>query len=244
MFTTKLQAAIADSYNAFAAFPLPAKLDTSPHRDGNEILATLSSAPLRELTGEQVGPYASWAMTTVGNDRDYRHFLPRILELSVTDRACWGADPPVMANKLNVASWRSWPAQQRDAVLRFFRAAFDAVLSTRPEEYWDFDLWFCGLVKLGDSASQTFELWRSNRSPKAALHLASFAIGQAKNLQRYGEVRGPFWEDVDTDIRRDVARHLTSDDNKAFLQAATDQVSAEERIDLIHPAFVSMGWQF
>ena len=60
-------------------------MEASPLRDAREILMVLSAVPLRELTGEQVGPYSGWAMTTVGNERDYRHFLPRILELAVVD---------------------------------------------------------------------------------------------------------------------------------------------------------------
>ncbi len=244
MLTPKLQSAIDDCYDAFAQFPLPAKLDVSPLRNGREILTTLSSAPLRQLTGEQVGPYAGWAMTTVGNDRDYRHFLPRIFELSVTDPVWLGAESPVMAEKLNRASWRAWPAEQRDAVLRFFRSAFDAVLSVHPDEGQPADLWFCGLVKLGESASLTFQLWGSNQSPNAALHLASFVIDEAKHLQRYEEVRGPFWDDVDAATRRDVAKRLTSEDIKVFLKAAADQVSEEDRFYRIDSALSNLERHF
>jgi hypothetical protein len=128
--------------------------------------------------------------------------------------------------------------------LCFFRAAFDAVLGMHPDEGQSADLWFCGLVKLGESASLTFELWRSNRSPNAALHLASFVIGEAKHLHRHEEVRGPFWDDVDTDIRRDVAKRLISDDNKAFLQAATVEISEEDRFYLIDSALSNLQRQF
>lgn len=245
MLSPKLQSAIDECYETFSSFPLPARLDASPLRDSGEILATLSSAPLRALTGEQLGPYASWALTTVGDDRDYRHFIPRIFELSVTDPVWLGGEPPVMADKLNRASWRSWPVEQRDAVLRFFRAAFDAMLGMHPDEVAESAaLWFCGLVKLGESASLTFQLWRSNRSSNAALHLASFVIDEAKHLQRHQEIRGPFWDDVGADIRRDVANRLKSDDNKAFLQAASDQVSEEDRFYLIESALSNLERQF
>jgi hypothetical protein len=244
MLIPKLQSAIADAYEAFAAFPLPKKLHASPLRNAGEILATLSSARLPKLSGEQIGPYATWALTTVGDGRDYRHFLPRIFELSVTDPVWLGGGPPVMADKLNRASWRSWPTKQREAVLRFFRAAFDGVLTMHPDEGQSADLWFCALVKLGESASLTFELWRSNRSANAALHLASFVIDEAKHLQRHQEVRGPFWEDIDTDIRRDVANRLTSDENKGFLKAAADQVPEEDRFYLIDSALSNLERQF
>jgi hypothetical protein len=244
MLTAKLQSTIAESYEVFAVCPPPKKLRASPLRDADEILATLTSAPLRQLTAAQVGPYASWALSTVGNDRDYRHFLPRIFELSVTDPVWLGGEPPIMANKLNRASWRNWPADQRNIVLRFFRAAFDAVLAIHPEEGQAADLWFCGLVKLGESASLTFELWRSSTSSNAALHLASFVIDEAKHLQRHQEVRGAFWDDVDADVRRDVANRLASGDTKSFLQAAADRVSADDRFHYIDSALANLERQF
>lgn len=134
MLTPKLVAAIEECYQAFAACPRPTSLGASPLRDGKEVLAKLSAAPLRQLTGEQLGPYASWALTTVGDGDDYRHFLPRIFELSVDNPVWLGAEPPVMADKLNRAEWRSWPTKQRNAARSFFHAAFDYVLRTHPDE--------------------------------------------------------------------------------------------------------------
>src|SRR5690348_5088149 len=97
-----LRDAIEQYYAAFAAKPRPQKLEASPLRDPGAILATLTAAPLRELTGEQIRPYSGWAMTTVGTDRDYRDFLPRIFELAVIDPVWLGAEPPIMASRLNM----------------------------------------------------------------------------------------------------------------------------------------------
>ena len=83
MLSPKLAAALQQAYQVFANLPRPAHLEAAPHRDGDRMLSSLTAAPLRELTGEQIGPYAGCAITTVGSERDYRHFLPRILELAV-----------------------------------------------------------------------------------------------------------------------------------------------------------------
>ena len=83
----ELQDVIDNCYASFAFYRLPRRLEAPAYRDPTAILATLSSAPLRELTGDQLGPYASWAMTTVGEVDDYRHFLPRILELAIGDQS-------------------------------------------------------------------------------------------------------------------------------------------------------------
>lgn len=97
---------------------------------------------------------------------------------------------------------------------------------------------------LGESASLTFQLWRSNHSPNAALHLASFVNGEAKNIARHSAVRGPFWGDVAISIREDVAARLASDDNKKFLRAAANMVSDEDRFYLVDAALANLETQF
>lgn len=90
-----LSRAVERAYEVFASEPQPQTLHASPHRDAEELLRTLTAAPLRMLTAEQLGPYSGWAMTTVGDERAYRHFLPRIFELSVADRVWVGTEPTV-----------------------------------------------------------------------------------------------------------------------------------------------------
>lgn len=227
-----LRDAIEQAYAAFSKVSPPLELEASPLRNARQILAALSAAPLRELTEEQIGPYSGWAITTVGNDRDYRHFLPRIFELSVTNPVWLGAEPPVMASKLNMARWREWPDSQQKAVLRFFRAAFDWVVQQHPESGWSAALWACGLATLGEDASAIFDRLYSTSSPLAALQLASFIMDEAKRLRRHGEVRTSFWDDVDPEARRRIADFLTSDQSTAFLHAAASRVSDEDRLFL------------
>lgn len=231
-----LLAAIEQSYSAFACMSRPQKLLTSPLRDGDEILQTLTSAPLRELTGEQIGPYSSYAITTVGDDRDYRHFLPRIFELAVMDPTWLGAYPAVMAGKLKMANWRTWPAEQQAAVLRFFRAGFEAAVERHPNDDHTAKDWFCGIAIIGEPVSPPIEHWRSSSSPNAALHMASFIIDEAKHLSRHGEVRGGFWEEVSQDVRAEVARLLTARRTREFLQAVASRVADEEQMYFLNPA--------
>ena len=239
-----LRDAIERNYSAFASMPRPQKLDASPFRDAGKILCTLTSAPLRELKGEQVGPYSGWAITTVGDDRDYRHFLPRILELAVTEPGWLGAEPPVMASRLNLATWRSWPADQQGAILHFFRAAFEAVVERHPQQGHSADHWFSGLVTLGESASLTFERWCASSSPNAVLHMASFIIDERNHLRRHAEVRGSFWENLSADVRREVAKLLTAERTADFLQAAEGQVSDEDKFYFLDAALAELQRQF
>jgi hypothetical protein len=236
---TKLHDAVEGLYAALATIPRPEKLHASPVHDGEDILGTLTSAPLRELTEKDLALYSGSAITTVGDDRDYRHFLPRILELSVG--SMWiGAEPQVTASRLIMASWRGWPEEQRVAILRFFRSAFAAEIERHPNYAEAAADWFCALTILGDSPSLTFERWRSSTSTNAALHLASFIIGEAKHVRRHREVRAPFWEDVKIEVRRDVAERLMSEATAKFLETAMRSASEDDRFNLLDAALAEL----
>jgi hypothetical protein len=220
--TGELRHAIEACYDAFAVEPHPTTLDASYLRDASAILATLSSAPLRQLSGDLIGPYSGWALTTVGDGRAYRHFLPRILELAVVDPVWIGSEPAVIASKLILAEWRSWPARQRQAVETFLLTAFDDAAGRLYEIGEGADDWLCALLMLGEDPSVMIARWLRNPSPHAAVQLAAFRSGQAAHLRRHGEVRGPWWQDVPQDKRVRLAEALLSADVDRFLQTLSE----------------------
>jgi len=70
--------------------------------------------------------------------------------------------------------------------------------------------------------------------------LAAFIIDEAKHVRRQGEVRGPFWEDVDVQVRRDVAERLMSTTTREFLEAAMGSASEEDRFYLLDAALAEL----
>lgn len=239
-----LRAALEQCYEVFASVPRPYKLDASPLRNADEILDTLTAAPLRQLSGEEIGPYSGWAITTVGSERDYRHFLPRILELAITDPVWLGAEPPIMASKLISAGWKGWLREQHEAVLQFFHAAFEAVIEMHPEEALSADVWLCGLVHLGEPPAPLMERWCSSVSPNAALQMADFIKSEAKDLVRHGAVGGPFWEEADEKAKMEIGQWLKSERVARFLNSAAGQVSEEDRFFYIDAALSELTRQF
>jgi hypothetical protein len=124
-YMTSHTVAIERLYSVFARYPKPLRLDSSPVRNANDILADLTSSPLRTLSGEKFEGYATFAMTTAGSLEVYKHFLPRILELSIADDyPPYGLEPETIANKLIYGNFFGWLADERDAVLTFMRSAF------------------------------------------------------------------------------------------------------------------------
>lgn len=90
-----LQAALDAVYAVFHGYPRPKAFEAAPPRNPKRLLAQLSSKSQTELTSDDINGYMGWAMTTVGGVNDYKHFLPRILELAVqgSARVHVGGDP-------------------------------------------------------------------------------------------------------------------------------------------------------
>ena len=84
------------------------------------VLLKLHAKPLLELNWQDLGIYLFKAMTTCGDIEDFKHFLPRILELYVIDY--YGAiyDIFIVFEKLNYACWHTWDLNERDAILALF----------------------------------------------------------------------------------------------------------------------------
>lgn len=231
---TVLQSAIEQGYAAFEREPRPTSLQAGPLRDADAILRVLTSAPLRDLKDKDIGPYSSWAIASVGTLDDYRHFLPRILELAVSNPSWPGAEPAVIAGKLKAGGWESWPADQREAISATFEAAFHATIAAEAEEWPEASDWLCGLARLAMPLEPFLSRWEQCSSPAAARQLASFIRLQEGRLAREGGVSGAFWDDVDRDRRREIAVWLTAEPVRRQLAAALDLVEPNHRWEIEH----------
>lgn len=192
----QLQRLIDDCYVAFARYPRPTALRASPLRDPIEILATLSSAPLRKLTGEQIDPYASYALTTVGDVDDYKHFLPRILELAVHEQRWPGTEPTSIVFRLKKARWLDWPAREQAAIRALFNAACSQIMLAHPDEE-EAGHWICACARLDLDLTPILEQWLAASSIDAALQLANFMLGDAKFVFENEASERGVWHHVD-----------------------------------------------
>ena len=118
---------------------------------GTDILLT---TPLRQITGQALWRYVSGAFLTVGDTKDFRYLLPRILEVSVSDPANVN-DPEIVLGKLSLAKWRSWAANEQLVIEAFIDAWFDhAIVSDLAgvEEGWvgsEGERVLCGAARAG-----------------------------------------------------------------------------------------------
>jgi hypothetical protein len=119
--------------------------------------------------------YLFKAMTTWGTEEDFKHFVPRLLDLYASSTDAW-----LLCDKLGYARWRSWPEPEQRAVERYLLALWRAELA----EYGpplpgnvllqtmvtlDLDLAPYDLRK-------KLETWRLDSSRESARHIAGFVL--------------------------------------------------------------------
>ncbi|GAA3594592.1 hypothetical protein Q4Q39_06955 [Flavivirga amylovorans] len=86
----------------------------------DEEIKLLLSKPLKELSANDLNHFMASAITTFGGVEDYKHFLPRILELIVDNSDV--VDDFLTYEKLNYSEWLNWNTEEIVALKSFFEA--------------------------------------------------------------------------------------------------------------------------
>ena len=107
-----LRLAVERLYVTFERYPHPDPLVGCPCCWDRHDSERLQAKPLRKLTTADLVGYLWSAMTTVGDENDFRHFLPRILDLLPGELAT-EIDPELVLGKLRYGDWAVWSNQER-----------------------------------------------------------------------------------------------------------------------------------
>ena len=114
---------ISRAYGIFASYAAgtlaTAGSDCSPGDDVvSEIASILVSKPLRDLSGNDLLDYYYLAIDDLGTVTDFKHYLPRIMEL------IWGGSDTfsldVLLLKLDASAVAEWPLGERTVLREFF----------------------------------------------------------------------------------------------------------------------------
>lgn len=193
--------------------------------DHSEKLAT---PPLRELTYDDLERYSRKAMSTWGNVWHFKHFLPRLLELSIDHRDDF-LDLAVVFGKLKYAQFDSWPQRERDAVNWFF------------DEYWEYqladpivgafedsiDTVLCSLANALSCVQRFLDAWIAKRTDNAKRHLAAFILNNDDTLLKKGHLSNAFW-DATGQPHTEVVNWLQSDAVYRFFDGPNDPVLVDD----------------
>jgi hypothetical protein len=188
-----LNDAIEKLYKVFSRYPLRKHVEGCPCCVHEEDKLALESKPLRELTAAELGRYSFKAMTTWGDKDDFRHFLPRISELLVSETGL-GWDEEVILGKLALAEWKDWPEQEQIDVRDFLHAGWNSLL-LQSEPSIEPDGWLCGMGRAGEDLQKYLEDWIELRISNAYEHLASFVECNQPTYVKRHSLTNAFWPD-------------------------------------------------
>ena len=125
----KLNAAIDGLYRAFTDYKLSDPLSYCDHCVTADDVQRLRATPLRGLSLDDLWMIATNIVLTVGDDKDYRYFLPRMVE-GLTENALY--DPEIVFSRLPGLGFSRWPDSERRALNSYLSAQFDTDLSIEP----------------------------------------------------------------------------------------------------------------
>ena len=171
-YESELKKAIALLYETFASYPL------NPHIAGCPCCVTkndqklLRAKLLDKLTSDDLEHFAFSAITTWGTTEDFKHFLPRLLELIAFDkRFYWSGE---VISKLADAVFGNWKENEREAINNYFVALWNYVLSQYPSPSIYVDKLLKRLMNVTDKPDSFLLLWQNHSSINALLHLSDF----------------------------------------------------------------------
>src|SRR5687768_13278272 len=110
MKTQNLKNSIENLYKSFSKYPLKEQIKGCPCCVGKQENRVLHSKTLRELSGEDLSFYGFKALTTFGDVEDFKHFLPRLFEITVEDDFAY--DTAILFGKLKYADWQNWDEKE------------------------------------------------------------------------------------------------------------------------------------
>lgn len=155
--TKEFQTATEKLYSTFSKYQLNSTIEGCPCCVSDTDKSTLHSKPLRKLEDEDLSRYAFKAMTTWGDVNDYKHYLPRIFELTATRKLI--VDTFVTLGKLDYGNWKEWDNNEQESINEFLKAWWKYDINTAT--YFDTEI-FIELNKLIGDIPSMLKDWNLN----------------------------------------------------------------------------------
>ncbi|MEV7012638.1 hypothetical protein [Streptosporangium sp. NPDC051022] len=124
--------ALDDLYAVFSRYPLPARTDVCDHCVSPESVQAARAVPLRMLTASALSSYASHAVSTWGDFEEFKHYLPRLLELLILEELDGFHAVTVM--RWVGAGWQSLSQVEQEAVVAVVDAWWRWTLHDYPRD--------------------------------------------------------------------------------------------------------------
>lgn len=150
-----LKKSIENLYSVFSKYEIRSFIEGCPCCVSDRDKEKIHSMELRELEEEDLSRYAFKAMTTWGNVDDFKHFLPKILELCIDHDL--GIQPFGIFGKLKYGKLEIWEYAEKEAVTTFLLEWWKYFLENRT--FFDDDLFF-GIYNVTGEMEKLLDFWK------------------------------------------------------------------------------------
>jgi hypothetical protein len=230
-----LQSSIANLYACFSSYELREKMDActcgciSP-----EDISVLYSKPLRDLGEEELEKYSRKALSTWGNTYDFRHFLPRLFELSANESYTM-TEMEILFSKLKYGDWETWDKKEQEVISGYFSALWKNFLATKPEEYSHAESYICAFSQALDNPYLFLEIWENMDDELAYEHLKLFIEWNKDDLARH-ELSNAFWERRQTQMNYVIDWLLSSKTTENLKRKVNQSMGIKKELitDILH----------
>lgn len=155
----------------------------------NEWNKELFSKPLKELDNEELNRFTGKAISTWGKVDDFKHFLPRIFELTAlykTPYEIW-----IAFEKLDLAEWKTWNKAEQDSINEYLIALFENILNDESEEaQYNFIDYYTAINHFCIDSDSLVSIWDSTKTKAAVIHLSRLIVEQHYAIFDKGVLQG------------------------------------------------------
>ena len=165
----------------FAKYGATDMTGSSAYEDLPKWNKEILSKPLRELDENDLSRFTGKAITTWGSANDYKHFLPRIFELTAelrTPYEIW-----IAFDKLRLAEFQNWTEEEQKEIHDFMIALWENIVNDDSQKAeFEFKDYFSAIAHFYPNFTELLDIWTKSESKAGIKHLAEFIIDEQTNL--------------------------------------------------------------
>ena len=200
----ELKQSISSLYTTFQTYPFPTQMEASPLKDVSASWEKMNAVPLRELSSKDLSQFGFSALTTWGILSDFKHFLPRLLELAATHQL--QTDIQTVIGKLEYGQWELWPLDEQTALKTFFISWWRAIL-TNDSASSQTTTCLQSIAQAEKSLTVYLNIWKNQLSNQSSqTHLLQFLSENLGSLTRKGKLNGNYFSSDQTEIIKSFLR--------------------------------------
>lgn len=182
--------------------------------------------PLQELNEDDLSRFTGKAITTWGNANDYKHFLPRIFELTAelrTPYEIW-----IAFDKLTLADWDNWIDKEQIVIQEFMIALWESIVNDNSEKAeWEFKDYFSTIAHFYPNFTDLLDIWTESESIAGIKHLSEYIIDEQTALFNRKKITGLHDKKENTEefINWLLSDKLLNKIQQKYFEFETDKIS-------------------